>query len=85
MSKQDEKTQRMTKFQLIITHESCVTLKEVEEVFHIVERLIEDFVWWKLVLVITMTTKKESKKEKTMAIKHGKAKGGQKGGQYGLP
>jgi len=50
-----------------------------------VERLIEDFVWWKLVLVITMTTKKESKKEKTMAIKHGKAKGGQKGGQYGLP
>jgi hypothetical protein len=72
----------MTKFKLIITHESCATLKEV---FHIVERLIEDFVWWKLVLVITMTTKKESKKEKTMAIKHGKAKGGQKGGQYGLP
>jgi hypothetical protein len=36
-------------------------------------------------LVITMTTKNKFKKEKTMAVKHGKAKGGQKGGQYGLP
>ncbi len=35
--------------------------------------------------VITMTTKKESKKEKSMAIKHGKAKGVQKGVNMGFP
>jgi hypothetical protein len=36
----------MAKPQFIINHEGHATL---EEAFHIVKRLIKDFMWWKLV------------------------------------